>query len=79
MDQPGVVASPARGHPKKRKGEKMTLYCSHFPHSRLIVVLTYGIPPIKYYLYVWSKLPLLLQQNRVLAYGGLVQFISTVS
>ena len=25
MDGPGVVASPARGHLKKKKGEKMTL------------------------------------------------------
>ena len=54
MDQPGVVASPACGHLKKRKGEKLALLLSsfapqlsaHSPHSRLNVVLTYGIPPI---------------------------------
>ena len=30
MDQPGIVASPARGHLKKRKAEKMTLFLSSF-------------------------------------------------
>ena len=66
MDQPGVIASPARGHLKKI--EKMTLFLSwfapdnvvsrdrfsgpvprqpaaHSPHSRLNVVLTYGVLP----------------------------------
>ena len=70
MNEPGVVASPARGHLylKKRKGEKIALFLSsfapknvvlrgrfsgpvphqpaaHSPHSRLNVMLTYGIPP----------------------------------
>ena len=46
----------------------------HSPHSRLNVVLTYGFLSIQYY----CKLPL-LQQNRMFAYGKIVQFISMAS
>ena len=60
IDQPGVIASPARGHLKKREGHFSVLAVSrdrfsgpvpcqpaaHSPHSRLNVVLTYyGVPP----------------------------------
>ena len=36
MDKPGVVASPARGHLKKRIGQKMTLFLSSFAPENVI-------------------------------------------
>ena len=40
-----VPRQPAHLHTLAESG-------GHSPHSRLNVVLTYGIPPVKYYLYV---------------------------
>ena len=48
----------------------------HSPHSRLNVVLTYGIPPYNtYYVYVEQTAPAAVE-SRVLSYRRIVQFTS---
>ena len=44
MDQPGVVASSARGHLKKKKWEKMTLFLSSFAPENVVSRDRFGGP-----------------------------------
>ena len=44
MDKPGVVASPARGHLKKRIGEKITIFLSSFAPENAVSRDRFGAP-----------------------------------